>query len=85
MNLISVFDRAVQSFMPPFAVAHNGFAIRSFSDEIKTSSETNALSKHPDDYELYQVGVFDDQTGAILPSVPPVLLITGTQVKSSVS
>jgi len=58
--ICSVRDRAVETFGRPFFVAHVNGALRSFSDEVNDAEKRSALSQHPDDYELYEVGIFDD-------------------------
>ena len=60
--IVAVYDSAVSAFMRPFFVPHQGHAVRSFTDEIN-SKEPNALAAHPDDYSLFRLGVFDEDTG----------------------
>lgn len=61
--VIAVRDRQLNSFMRPFVAQTIGQAIRSFRDEVnRTESE---LNKHPEDYELYILGTFDDDNGAL--------------------
>lgn len=62
-KIVCVRDRAVDAFAVPFFVKHVNEAIRSFKDEI--NREGSPLAAHPDDYDLYLVGGYDDQTGAI--------------------
>lgn len=62
-KIVSVRDRAVDAFGPPFFVVNHGAAIRSFGDEIKRSDPNNNLNKHPEDYDLYALGEFDDDSG----------------------
>lgn len=59
----AVLDSAVQGFGQPFFVAATGQATRSFGDEINRKEQGNALAAHPDDYTLYQLGMFDEETG----------------------
>lgn len=57
----AVRDSAVDAFMRPFCVPTIGMAVRSFSDEaVNPESE---IRKHASDYELFQLGVFDEETG----------------------
>lgn len=46
---------------PPLFVIHIGSAIRDFGDQCK--DKTTKLGMHPEDYELYHVGEWDDVTG----------------------
>jgi len=59
-SVCAVKDRAVDAFNRPLYVPTIGVAIRSFTDECnKTDSE---LHIHPEDYDLYEIGTWDDQT-----------------------
>lgn len=74
LTIVAVKDRAVDAYNRPFYVPTIGAAIRSFTDEVnRTDSEMNA---HPEDYDLYDMGTFCDQTGTFLPAdggVPRVI------------
>ena len=58
---VSVFDSAVGAYSPPIFAKSKGEAIRSFSDACNDSS--TAMSKHPQDYILFELGSFDELTG----------------------
>ena len=51
--IVSVQDRASQTFARPFVVPHRNIAIRDFTDEVNRVDPQNPLNKHPDDYDLY--------------------------------
>ena len=59
-------------------------AIRSFTDEVNrpgTVDQVNDLFAHPDDYELYDLGCFDDAIGVLSSPVSgPNLLVRGKDV-----
>lgn len=61
--LISLKDRAVDAFQPVANVRAEGEALRVFRDLI--ADPNSQQHRHPDDYDLYLVGYFNDQTGAI--------------------
>jgi hypothetical protein len=58
-----------------------GVAIRSFSDEVNRKDPENQLHNHPDDFDLYELGEFDDNTGLFALHEQPKLLSLGKQVK----
>lgn len=60
-KVVAVKDTAILSYATPFYVTHVGSAIRGFMDECK--NKESPIGKHPEDYELYLLGEFDDQTG----------------------
>lgn len=62
-KVLTVRDRAIDAYGQPFFSASIGGAVRSFSDEVNRSAENNQFNKHPEDFDLYLLGEFDDQTG----------------------
>ena len=49
-KIVSVRDRAVDTFGQPIFVAAIGQAVRSFGDEVKNPQ--SPFNKHPEDYDL---------------------------------
>lgn len=72
----SVYDRAAQFYGRPFFVVAAGQATRSFRDEVNRSD--SEFGKHPDDYDLWQLGLFDDVSGFFEPAVQ--LVVRGKDV-----
>lgn len=62
-TVMAVWDSAVQSFGQPFFVAAVGAGTRSFTDEVNRQEQGNTLNAHPDDYELYVLGYFNEEDG----------------------
>ena len=81
LNLCSVKDRAADAYGRPMFVPSTGVAIRSFSDEVNRADADNQLYNHPDDFDLYEFGIFDDNTGQFEIYDQPKLLSLGKQVK----
>jgi len=65
LTIVSVKDRAVDAYNRPFYVPTIGSAIRSFTDEV--NRKESEMQAHPEDYDLYDMGTFCDQTGTFLP------------------
>lgn len=84
MIVVSIKDRAADAFGRPFYVPSVGVAIRSFQDEVNRASEDNQMYQHPDDFDLYELGSFDDSTGTFVLDESPKLLTLGKQVKAEV-
>lgn len=80
-EFVSVYDLAAEMWSRPFLVPTLGMAIRSFSDECNRADETNAYWKHPEDYNLFHIGSFDDELGVIMHS-DHRLLVRGVEVKA---
>jgi hypothetical protein len=65
MCIVSILDSAAGAYGRPAFVASEGVAIRQFQDEVNRSADDNQLYRHPDDFQLFYLGVFDDNTGGI--------------------
>lgn len=65
MLVCSVFDSALGSYANPFAVPTAAFAERSFHDEVNNAK--SPMYVHPDDFSLYMIGHFDQDTGRLEP------------------
>lgn len=67
--ILAVFDVQAQAYTgdPIFAVSC-GVGERSFADAC--NNPELMFNKHPDDYELHEVGVFDVLTGEIVAASP---------------
>ena len=81
MIVCSVKDRAAEAFARPMFVNSVGIAIRSFSDEVNRSADDNQLYNHSDDFDLYELGEFDDSTGLFQLLDVPKTIALGKQVK----
>lgn len=61
--VVAVRDRAAAVFAQPFFVPAVGIAIRSFGDQINLKEANNPMVAHPEDFDLFELGVYDDATG----------------------
>lgn len=61
--VVSVFDSASQMYGQPVFSPSRGVAIRSFSDEVNRTGADNALNGHPEDFTLFQLAEFHEETG----------------------
>ena len=78
--IVSVKDRAAEVFTRPFFVPHRNVAVRDFTDEINRAAADNPLNKHPDDFDLYLLGQFDDTVGSFIREGAPTVLVRGKDV-----
>lgn len=81
--VVSVKDRAADVFNRPFIVPHRNVAVRDFTDEINRADAQNPLNKHPDDFDLYLLGTFDDSVGTFTSAEGPTILVRGKDVVQS--
>jgi len=62
-KIYSVFDSKAESYTPPFVDNAEGRALRTFADCC--NDQGHQFGKHPEDYTLFCLGEFNDDTGAI--------------------
>jgi len=68
--VIAIYDRKTALFDTPIMVRHVGTAIREF-ETLKSKPETK-YGLNPEDYQMFQVALYDDETGAFENVAPHV-------------
>lgn len=77
-KLMTVYDTKAGIYDRPFVARSNGEAIRGFSDAINDAKTT--IGKHPEDFNLMEIGIYNDQTGEV-DRKKITCLITGSNCK----
>lgn len=77
----AIYDKVAQCYMQPFFVIQPGVAIRGFADGINSANDKSDIVKHPDDFDLYQLGAFDDSSGRLFVEEIPIFLAKGSSLK----
>ena len=62
LTIYSIYDSAAKAYAQPFFMHNDGLAIRAFQDMVNSQDENN-IAKHPDQFTLFKLGTFDDQSG----------------------
>lgn len=62
-RVFAVLDKKAMSYNRPFYLPSVGLAQRSFQDEVNRVAEDNVMNRYPDDFSLYQLGTWDDESG----------------------
>lgn len=60
LQVIVVRDSKADCYGQPQFVPSIGGAVRSFGDEA--NNEKSPISRHPEDYSLFHIGIYDDST-----------------------
>ncbi len=63
LNIYTIYDTASGSYWQPLFAQADGQAIRQFTDMAVTAE--NPVGKHPEDYSLHRIGVYNDQNAKI--------------------
>jgi len=80
--LYSVFDSKSRIFSTPFTSVNQFTALRDFSRA--STDPTSDINKFPEDYTLYELGSFDDNSGVIAPHAQALNLGLAVQFKTEV-
>lgn len=75
MKVFSVYDLKACAYLQPFFSGNAGSAIRAFEDAVEDPK--SPIAKHPSDYQLFELGTWDDNSGALAGILPMKLLCSG--------
>ena len=70
LKIFSVYDSKVGAYMQPFFMRSKGEAIRGFT-EIANDGKSS-ISVHPEDYTLFELGEFFDDSGVLSAHKTPI-------------
>lgn len=76
LRVFAVRDVKAEGFDRPFTMGSAGQAVRQFGDWCRDGQ--TLLGKHPEDFQLYEVGFFDDQSAELEACVPIRLVSSGS-------
>lgn len=79
-KVFGVRDAKALAFLQPFFSVSVGAAIRAFSDAVNEDVKS-PLGKHPEDYVLYELASFDDNTGEFVCTNPIKMLGCGSDFR----
>lgn len=77
--VVAVRDSAVDAYARPFFVPSTAVAVRSFRDEVNRAE--SPMHAHPGDYELFELGSFDEESGKFENLASVRSLVRGADVK----
>lgn len=64
--ICALYDRAIDAYGPALTYHTRNEAIRQFKDAA--NEKGGNINKSPTDYELWQIGTYDDNTGELTPN-----------------
>lgn len=71
-ELISLFDKKAEVYSPPSYYTHRAYMHRDLQKLL--SSGNGAYALHPEDFQVFLIGFFDDRTGVVSPSPENVII-----------
>jgi len=81
-GIYSIYDAKAEVFTSPMSLMNNNVAVRIFQNCVNTPEHNYALN--PEDYNLFKLGEFDDNTGLIDVYNPPQILVSAISLKKNV-
>ena len=79
-QVVALFDGKVEAFGMPQFVQSVGAGVRAFGDAVNGSGDSD-IRRHPEDFQLFHLGSFDDETGRFTQFDVPKLLSAGLTLK----
>lgn len=77
VRVFTVYDSKVGAYAAPFCMRSKGEALRSWIDVV--NDPKTAFSKHPEDFCLFEVAEYDEDTGQFSNHPAPVSLGVGVE------
>jgi len=78
LKIFSIRDSKGEIYNTPFFQKTHGEAERMFRE--LANDQKSMISKYPDDFDLYYIGEYSDQTGNIVPCETPQHVIKAINV-----
>jgi len=79
--VFSVFDTKAEAFLRPYCAETRGLALRAFTDAVRDPN--HEMHRHAEDYTLFQVASFDQETGKVSPLAAPISIVTAITLKEA--
>lgn len=73
-GLYLIRDSALDAFLLPNYFTSQGAARRAFGDAVNKVEAGNMLNTHPEHFQLFYAGTFDDDTGLFECFVPSLVV-----------
>ena len=71
-KVYAIYDRALEAYTSPMFFRANGEALRAFMDEAARAD--SKINVHPEDFAIWFVGTWNEDTGELLGLEEPMLL-----------
>lgn len=82
LEIFAIYDRVAEAYSQPFFTHNENIAMREFGKWVNTPD--TQYYNHPNDYSLYHLGNFDDNTAAFEIKAEPTRIAVAMDLKSVV-
>lgn len=81
LKIFSIRDSKAEAFLQPIFATTTGVAMRQLGAAV--NQDGHDLNKFTDDYALFDLGEFDDQSGLIAPNPTPTVVCQAHDLKEN--
>lgn len=75
----AIKDNLAEAFMTPVLFDNDNLAKRWFTGVVNSKEQNEVIYNNPEDFELWKLGDFDNQSGQIYPGIQK--LVTAKSIK----
>lgn len=74
-GVFALRDTCVGTFLMPMFFANRPGAVRALGDAVNKPGEDNQFYQHPEHFQLYIIGEFDDEVGLVVSLPAPEFVV----------
>lgn len=78
MRIFSIYDAKAKFFTQTIADKNSASAERNFKTAV--NNKDTDFSRYPEDYQLFELGSFDNETGILSPHSVPILVCNASSL-----
>lgn len=75
MKVFAVRDVCICAFLLPMFFPNKAGAVRALGDAVNKPGGDNQFFQHPEHFQLYELGEFDEDSGVISPLPAPEFVV----------
>jgi len=79
--VVSIRDVKGETYAQPWFTHTAAVAVRHFTDIVNNPEKGGTIYSHPEDFQLYEIGIWDDIDGKIYSHDIPKHLVSAASVK----
>jgi len=74
-KVFAVRDTCAGTFLVPWFFLNKASAVRALGDAVNRPDKDSNFHQHPEHFQLYELGDYDDEQGLIVPYVAPEFVV----------